>query len=85
MRYATSRKVAGSTPDEVNEYLIYLILPAALEYLRIVFSAHALSMTQPSEWLRVGRTVTDWYSPPLYLSSIGSGTRQPPALFIPGN
>jgi hypothetical protein len=31
MRYATSRKVAGSRPDEVNEFFsIYLILPAAL-------------------------------------------------------
>jgi hypothetical protein len=29
--YATSRKVAGSRPDEVNEFFsIYLILPAAL-------------------------------------------------------
>jgi hypothetical protein len=29
--YATSRKVAGTRPDEVNEYFsIYLFLPAAL-------------------------------------------------------
>jgi hypothetical protein len=29
--YATSRKVAGSRPEEVNEFFsIYLILPAAL-------------------------------------------------------
>jgi hypothetical protein len=29
--YATSQKVAGSRPDEVNEFFsIYLILPAAL-------------------------------------------------------
>jgi hypothetical protein len=29
--YATSRKLAGSRPDEVNAFfLIYLILPAAL-------------------------------------------------------
>jgi hypothetical protein len=31
MRYATNRKVAGSRPDEANEFLsIYLILPVAL-------------------------------------------------------
>jgi hypothetical protein len=29
--FATSRKVVGSTPDEVNEFFsIYLILPVAL-------------------------------------------------------
>jgi hypothetical protein len=28
--YATSRKVAGSSPDEVDFVSIYLILPAAL-------------------------------------------------------
>jgi hypothetical protein len=28
--YATSRKVAGSRPDDVNFFSIYLILPAAL-------------------------------------------------------
>jgi hypothetical protein len=28
-RYATSRKVAGSRHDEVSEFLIHLILPAA--------------------------------------------------------
>jgi hypothetical protein len=28
--YATNRKVAGSRPDEVDFFLIYLILPAAL-------------------------------------------------------
>jgi hypothetical protein len=31
MHYATSRKVAGSRPNEVNDFFeIYLILPAAL-------------------------------------------------------
>jgi hypothetical protein len=29
MHYATSRKVAGSAPDEVNFFTIYLILPSA--------------------------------------------------------
>jgi hypothetical protein len=28
--YATSRKLAGSRPDEVNFFTIYLILPFAL-------------------------------------------------------
>jgi hypothetical protein len=30
MHYATSRKVAGSNPDEVDFFLIYLFLPATL-------------------------------------------------------
>jgi hypothetical protein len=43
--HATSRKVAGSRPDEVNEFFpIYLILPAALG--PVVYSASTRNVYQ---------------------------------------
>jgi hypothetical protein len=47
--YDTSRKVAGSIPDEVIEFLVYLILPAVLWALR---STHPL--TQMSTGIFLG-------------------------------